>query len=342
MRFPNSLGMGLQPLELSHVLLNRVCAPGDDEEQFTLHQPDGHCFPLAVVCEHWTLKVTVRCLPRLQHIPPILIGGRKYATPPQQQQQCGRTESVGMQETSVSKEATVTTRRIFSSIAHSPMDDLSRRTEALHITSSQAGLSSHLSSSNSSNGTSSAKLTSPDQLPTFPFSPPQPSPLSPKLLSGLADVLPYSGFQITVKQEESTRQVKSTVETDCPHSQSFCFDTGCVSHHPVRRSPPSEDVPRSKVNQERESIFPQRSASCSYPLSPSGVCPPSASSPLPFARKAANEKRRSLAINIKVVSLLRLFAFHLQCFVCVCVHSLTPTETSQTTSEKQLSAVCCS
>lgn len=281
------------------IFLNRVSAPGEDEEQFTAYQPDRHCFPLAVVREHYTLMIVVRCLPRLQHIPPALVG-RKICTVSDQQQPIKR---VRVPESSVFREATVS-RRVFSSIARPSIDDLSMKTAALCITSSHT-LPSSESLSDGSNGAMVAavatKTSSPEQLPTFPFSPPQPSPLSPKLLSGLADVLPYSGFQEAIKPEESSRLLKTDSEIDCPHSRTFCFDTGCVSHQPVCRNYPSQELPKSKLNQGRGSWYPQRSASCSYPLAPSGMCPPSASSPIPFARKVADEKRRSLAINIKVV-----------------------------------------
>ena len=183
------------------------------------------------------------------------------------------------------------TRKLFSSASLTCpfIDDLSKRTGALYISPQQ--------SSDDSNGaiaaTTTNSISTENLSPTFPFSPPQPSPMSPKLLSGLADVLPYSRFQEAANHEES--QIK---EANGPHSQSFCFDTGCASHQAVWAYP-HEEIPRSKPNQGRLT-HQRRAESCSYPVSLSGVCPPSASSPIPFARKTANEKRRSLAINIKV------------------------------------------
>ena len=156
-----------------------------------------------------------------------------------------------------------------------------------------------------------SSISSENLSPTFPFSPPQPSPMSPKLLSGLADVLPYSRFQEAVSHAEL-----QTNEANCSHSQSFCFDTGCASYQ-AAWAYPQEEVPRSKSNQGKLT-HQRRAESCSYPVSLSGVCPPSASSPVPFARKTANEKRRSLAINIKVHGWL----YTLTLFYCVhtCVH----------------------
>lgn len=279
-----------------YTLLNRVCAPGEDEEQFTECQPDVHRFPLAVVCEHYMLIVTVKCLPRLQYIPLALVGGKNNYTKCEQQQ-LGPSKSVKTQETTMSKQVTVT-RKVFSSLTQTSVDDLSKRTAEVYIK-----LPPSSRSDNSNDMTAATTLSSPSAektSPNFPFSPPQPSPMSPKLLSGLADVLPYSRLQKVTRQEEPMRQLNNNDEIDCPHSQLFCFDTGCVSHQNEGFHHSNKEIPASKPNQKRESIFPRRSESCSYPLTPSGVCPPSASSPVPFARKAANEKRRSLAINIKV------------------------------------------
>ena len=285
------------------LILNRVCAPGEDGEQFKVHQPVEHCFPVAIVHEHCTLKVVVRCLPRLEHVPFSLNGVK-----------------INTQEPSIPKQAAVT-RRVFSSasMTYPSIDDLSKRTAALHISSQQ--------SSNGSNGrtiVTTVKNTNTENLsPTFPFSPPQPSPMSPKLLSGLADVLPYSRLQEAINHEEPQTQIRSTTETNCTHSQSFCFDSGCASCQAVRICP-HEEVHKPKPSQGRLT-HQRRAESCSYPLSPCGVCPPSASSPIPFARKAANEKRRSLAINIKVC-VIHDFVHH--------IHSSTLIEAYQTTCEK--------
>ena len=271
------------------IISNRVCAPGEDGEQFKLYQPVEHCFPLAVIHEHYTLKVVVRCLPRLEHIP-FSPDGMKEHNITFSEQQVQLPGSVKTQESSIPKQ-TAMTRKIFSSASLTcpSIDDLSKRTAALYISPQQ--------SSDDSNSTVAAttirNINTENLSPTFPFSPPQPSPMSPKLLSGLADVLPYSRFQEAVSHEKS-----QTTETNCSHFQSFCFDTGCASHEAVHVRP-HEEVPRLKPNQGRLT-HQRRAESCSYPLSPSGVCPPSASSPIPFARKTANEKRRSLAINIKV------------------------------------------
>ena len=275
----------------------RVCAPGEDEEQFTVHQPERHYFPLAVVCEHYTLTVAVRCLPRLEHMPFPLVGDKECATSKLQP-----TYLAGNSKTQLTKHAAMT-RKVYSSI-----DDLSKRTAGLHISPSLTKPSPEQSPHHSKDdaAASVAKTSAHEHLsPNFPFSPPQPSPLSPKLLSGLSDVLPYSTLQESRKLEEPARPPRNSSERSCSHSQSFCFDRGCALHHPVfHRDRHSEEAPSSKPNHKRGSTFPQRAASCSYP---SGVCPPSASSPIPYARQAANEKRRSLAINIKVVHVHKPF-----------------------------------
>ena len=257
---------------LHGLISNRVCAPGEDGEQFKLHQPVEHCFPLAVIHEHYTFKVVVRYLPRLEHIPFSIDGVKKHNTK--------SSDSI--------PKPTAMTRKIFSSgsLTFPSIDDLSKRTAALYISPSD-------DSNSTIAATTTGSISKENLSPTFPFSPPQPSPMSPKLLSGLADVLPYSRFQEAVSREKSP-----TTEPDCPHSQSFCFDTGCASHQAAWACP-QEEVPRSKPNQGRLT-HQRRAESCSYPVSLGGVCPPSASSPIPFARKTANEKRRSLAINIKV------------------------------------------
>ena len=276
--------------------MHRVCAPGEDEEQFTVHQPDRHCFPLAVVCENSTLTVTVRCLPRLEHIPFTLVGGKGRSTTKH------RESDLGGKVTAQQTKCPAMTRRVYSSIPNSSVDDLSKRTAGLHITPSFSELCSVTSphrSKEEATPPSVTKATDASHLsPNFPFSPPQPSPLSPKLLSGLADVLPYSTLQEPRQLEEPTKPQKDKSDKSCSHPQSFCFDSGCALHQPVfHQEHSNEGAPLSRNNHKRGSTFPQRAASCSYP---SGVCPPSASSPIPYARKAANEKRRSLAINIKV------------------------------------------
>lgn len=241
--------------------------------------------------------VMVRCLPRLDRIPDTLAGVNRGTLPGQQKFECIR-----LQQPSVPKQTTIT-RKIFSSITTTQpsIDDLSKRTAALHIRPSLHEPSSELSDNSIDTTAATTQSASAEQVsPTFPFSPPQPSPMSPKLLSGLADVLPYSRFHESIKQEGPRMQIRERL---CPHSQVFCFDNGCASNQTLCSLHPSKDVPRSKISQGRELTY-QRSESCTYPSSSSGVCPPSASSPVPFARKATDVKRRSLAINIKVVALL--------------------------------------
>lgn len=274
---------------------NRVCAPGEDGEQFKLHQPVEHCFPPAVIHEHYTLKVVVRSLPRLKHIPFSVDGVKKH-----------NTKSI--------PKPTAMTRKIFSSesLTYPSIDDLSKRTAALYISPQQSSADSNSTTA----ATTTSSISAENLSPTFPFSPPQPSPMSPKLLSGLADVLPYSRFQETITHEESP-----TTEANCPHPQSFCFDTGCASHQ-AAGTDPHEKAPRSKPNQGRLT-YQRRAESCSYPVSMSGVCPPSASSPIPFARKTANEKRRSLAINIKVqlscvIMIMYPYPFFIVMCTCTC------------------------
>ena len=310
------------------------------------------------------MLVSVRTLPRLDHIPSVLLppdNRQSFHRASKQldgrQSQYNRTEwSTGSNVTDRESLSTANRNVNYASlplVTNSSLDTPSRvtgvdslihKTSAISITSSPTSkpLSCHRSQvrhapklKTESTSTSSPHSASSDHLlqsrEGFPFSPPQPSPMSPKLLSGLGDKMPYSELREARQVGRSRSHANDHYpcntswelrDEDCLHSQHFCFESDCIQcrthtgyYQPAHSHSELGVSPSLSSNQASRSF--QRSESCNYPssrngfddissssCSTGGVCPPSASSPVPFNthnRRVGNEnKRRSLAINIKV------------------------------------------
>ena len=138
---------------------HRVCAPGEDStDQFTLHPPQLHTFPPSPLTPHSSLQVSVHHLPRLKDIPSTL-------TP------------------HISPLLTPHT----SSPLSPPHCNIIDHFKDLSL--SDSARSYHITPSLHTPHTSPPSHT--PQQEAFPFSPPQPSPMSPKLLAGLGEPLQY-------------------------------------------------------------------------------------------------------------------------------------------------------
>ena len=207
-------------------LLNayRVCAPGEETgEQFTFCKPERHTFPPSHLPQHHTLQISVTHLPRLKRIPSILLREPKK-----------RDIIAGTLDPRV--------KSLFSA-DHELLtpDDLIRRTSELTISNPRSP--SPRQNQPLSPSPRGAVRSQPRD--GFPFSPPQPSPMSPKLLSGLGDRAPYNVLLDTAKLavEErlsgellesqsrgcpSARLESLNEECDCSHSQQFCFERTCL------------------------------------------------------------------------------------------------------------------
>lgn len=258
----------------------RVCAAGDETwEHFTLCCPESHSFPTAVLSPHCSLQITVTHLPRMKHIPPELLGNVRH-------------EDIHP----ASLDLPVKVRLHGAGVKLSPpnvelMDEIVKRTSALTVSSASESIAL-------------GKTREPHAKEGFPFSPPYPSPMSPKLLSGLADKLP--SFMRSVKQEEalhcgskplqrvSDRQLRSEADREHACSRYFCFERTCVEQE---ESKLARGVHRPTLRTEETAsgasppVRYRRSESCVYPGSTVGentmatgsgwlVRPPAASSPV--------------------------------------------------------------
>ncbi|CAI8011691.1 Protein FAM214A [Geodia barretti] len=156
----------------------------------------------------------------------------------------------------------------------------------------------------------------------FPFSPPQPSPMSPKLLAGLGEPLQYhslldrnalnatshdngmnngkAGFEISgCSSECSCQSLERGSDRDgngghsC--SASFCFDSLCVREGGCEEGEGRRRRRRGDSSVNKVEKVVKRGA----------VRSPAASSPVPFMRRTTsetkNQHKRSSAINLKGV-----------------------------------------
>ena len=251
-------------------------------EQFTLYQLERHTFPPFAISQHSTLQVSVTYLPRLKQIPPLLLGDPTEAE---------RTMTELGGDSSLAKLRKQPQKTRDKDVKLSPPktqvpDDLIQRTSELCITKPSSHLR-EMGHSPSRDG--------------FPFSPPQPSPMSPKLLSGLADKPPYNSLLDATKLSERkyhrSQSRESHTSTNC--LQHFCFERTCVqenanvtydrsatahaSTHASSELRTDQLVAGPRIRTGGGKVY-RRSGSCCYPDSmyvpARGVRPPMASSPV--------------------------------------------------------------
>ena len=114
----------------------------------------------------------------------------------------------------------------------------------------------------------------------FPFSPLQPSPMSPKLLSGLADKSPYSSLTDTARLKSCRGCSGSHQEHDC--LQHFCFDRTCVEQSHSHKH--GQVSPEKRTSERVPVVYRQTGSSSTTTdnnsLGSSSVRPPAASSPV--------------------------------------------------------------
>ena len=266
---------------------HRVCAPGEDtSDQFSPHTPKLHTFPPSPLSPLSSLQVSVHHLPRLKHIPPQLapcsnviekfrnlslsksaerlrdlsvLKSTEHLQPNpslySKSAECLKdvvvsTSGEKLKNTALSKSAerfrdlsTCSQSRLVtpphlirhSSHPHSPSSH-SPYTPHSPYTYTITAHSPHLSTHHK---------TTPQE--TFPFSPPQPSPMSPKLLAGLGEPLHYHSLldsALLDSGDVSGSNQSSLDMSDCCHDNrcgghykssgdhsctgSFCFDSECV------------------------------------------------------------------------------------------------------------------
>lgn len=253
-----------------HTHTHRVCAPGEDGKQFT-SLPDIHTFPPAHLSTSHTLHVSVQTLPRQTSPPRLFLPAHSSAAIPSQytdekREQCSRTHYDCADSASM----------LGKSPRHKhSVDDLSNQLSRMSVNDNAFP-----------NPTMCRPIESKGKnTDSFPFSPPEPSPMSPKLLAGLADILPFRTHRITDAHRS----------TGCAHVEQFCFDKSCVGDDTT------EADPKKHVTDEVTPVLTSTNSR--------NVLPPSASSPMPYFRVRSHSndhpgsmmnKRRSCAISVKV------------------------------------------
>lgn len=276
-----------------------MCAPGEgnwDLEQFTLCEPERHVFPPAALSPHTTLHASITYLPRLDHIPAILV-----ADGPKQRQRLKHKQA----DTNVRNMPQGSSKLVPKATGANFPEQIIQRTSALKISGE---------CQTPSTSSKSIKM-SVNPREVFPFSPPQPSPMSPKLLSGLGDRLPYSSFSQEVATQSEDRTCSSTHGSltesvsspggtqssdvgwlpDCSQESCFCSKQTCVGQKCCRKHgcdwktkvAPLQDIcsDRSCRGEEREGVVyrrPQSPGAAESSSSPPRmrVRPPAASSPV--------------------------------------------------------------
>ena len=170
---------------MSICLFFRLCLSCSSSQQsFTHCPPEIHSFPLVSLSSHCWLQVSVAFLPRLDEIPALLL--------PSQLDEDGENFS----NTSKHDKDTTPTNQLHVPIGdHVPsLDEAAPSSSFSHINFASDNVSPKTSKLLFSQMDELASAVMLDSTPSaskgshevFPFSPPTPSPLSPKLLSGLS------------------------------------------------------------------------------------------------------------------------------------------------------------
>ena len=270
----------------THTHTHRVCAPGEDGEQFT-SPPDTHTFPPAHLSSCHTLHVSVKTLPRQTSPPrPFLPAPGSECTTSQHTEKtmdlCSGTHSACADSASLAGK---------SPLHKHSVDDLSSQLSRMSTNESR-GNPSRMSTNESRENPSPRQTTcrriesGRKATDSFPFSPPDPSPMSPKLLSGLGDVFPYRTHARTTGAQSNGTE----------HVERSCFDKSCLGDNTA-----TDHVPKEQVTNEETPVLTSANSG--------NVIPPAASSPMPYfrLRSRSNDrpgnvmnKRRSCAISVKV------------------------------------------
>ena len=239
----------------------RLCLScSSSQESFTHCPPETHSFPLVLLSSHCWLQVSVTYLPRLDEIPALLLPSRPslldennenvcFTTPLDKYESSGRLHLPVVDQVPSQDEDNVTTNSSFSN--HFASDNISHKTSKL-LFSKIDELVMPTSKSNASLGSREV----------FPFSPPTPSPLSPKLLSGL----PWS------RKLSHDHQSQTETEENEENGASACIPPSLFS-----------SLSNSSPTSEHNGIV-RRAAVASRSSSSSSRCcsvrPPGASSPV--------------------------------------------------------------
>ena len=282
---------------LPFTLLCRLCTPVESSDDFTPFPANYHTFPCVSLSPHAYLVVTVATLPRLPGLPDQL-------SPPCSRM-VNRTTDNSHSTTDNSIRTTDTSNgakgksNSTTDNSNSATDNLIRTTDNSNSTTDKSHRTTDISNGKSNSTTDNSNSTTDNSVLNganhqaasvpmplsvgrlskdstkdgFPFSPPQPSPLSPKLLMGLAD--------------------RTTVD---PSDRGVAYgDRGVallertLQRVSLKTSPTPVPVPADSASSNGGG----------------GAVPPAACSPAPFSRMHASRekdgvKRRSCAIACKV------------------------------------------
>ncbi len=271
-------GKGHTPFPLR--LVYRVCnGSGNCNGRSFSYSAHHHTFPPLPLSPHASLLVAVAALPRLPQIPQQLIATPTYsrdATP------------------TCYKDATPTSQYEKSSIHHSWSNSGSRyQSSNAKLTSAPVALGV-------------GRLAKDHPKEGFPFSPPLPSPLSPKLLMGLADRAPLLDGHVGLPDLERSMGKVSLVDSD-PMAVRGGGD-GQLDSDPatVRTAKQVNSDPVRTPGQLNSDLPPTQSKpSDNTRDGGGGAVPPASCSPAPFSRmhmgrERGGAKRRSCAITCKV------------------------------------------
>ena len=299
------------PLQLEY----RVCSgsmDGNTGKGFSPYSAHHHTFPPLHLSPHTSLLVAVATLPRLPQIPQQLL-----ALPTAHSKNHDTTPTC-------SRDATPTSQRDKSPNHHSSNNGVSRyQASETSLTSAPVPLGVD-------------RLTRACPKEGFPFSPPLPSPLSPKLLMGLADnalSLDTHGMPELEKEVgkislvDSNSNSRSTGDLDFDPTKTTNSDpmrtTRQVYFDPKRMTKPVNSDVRTTAGQLDSDLLPTPSDNTRE--GGGGAVPPASCSPAPFSRmhmgrergrERGGAKRRSCAIVCKVSRSLLLQALFEICCMC--------------------------
>lgn len=275
-------------------LVYRVSSEPMDMKGFSPYSAHCHTFPSLHLSSHASLLVAVATLPRLPQVPPQLLA-----------------------------------KPITSNDATPPSHQVK---PSNHLTTSNSA-TLHRSETSAPVPLGVGRLAKPGPKEGYPFSPPLPSPLSPKLLMGLADHTPSQDLPELeqavrrlnlVNSDPESGQVNSSQPNSDPRSQVGSVKwriggeldsdprrtTRQVYFDPTRatKQPNSGPIVRTTTSELDSDLLPTPSENTRG--DGGGAVPPASCSPAPFSRmhmgrERGGAKRRSCAIVCKVSGYLK-------------------------------------
>ncbi len=294
----------------------------------------SHAFPLTPLNGNQYLQVVVWSLPRLNSIPQQLHSQStissvpqqlhsqsKISYVPQQLHSQSKTSSVPQQLHSQSKISSVPQQPHSQSIISSVPQQLHSQSEISSIPLYTQQLRSHSTISSvppqlqcrMSQMRSGLKPSNESMQETFPFSPPTPSPLSPKLLAGLTDKLHtnVSVTDVVSMPSATTSGIAACMDRACGdikcgdamlgNNRETLYQDMCTVTQPEKVATSLGSV--SNITEGLSSLQLGREFNRSSEKTPFESAPRAPGSPAPFSTAyngSKSEKRRSCALTCKV------------------------------------------